>query len=191
MGGTIAVVLSDGGYGRRHAMDSGGVSRLTGLVALGAAALAPGASAMQVTSPVLRNGAAMPARYTCDGVDVSPPLRWTGVPRGTGSFALVVDDPDAPGGTFTHWLVWNVPASARSLPAAVSASRYVQGRNGFGRIAYGGPCPPAGSTHHYRFTLYAVAGRLALRAGSSRTALLAALHGRTRALARVTPTYER
>ncbi len=105
-------------------------------------------------------GGAIPRRYSCDGPDVSPPLSWSGSPEGTAAFLLIVDDPDANG--FVHWVAINLTGSASgALPEAVSASPDAppQGRNGFGRIGYGGPCPPSG-THHYRFTLYALSAPL-------------------------------
>jgi len=114
-----------------------------------------------ITSPEFASGKPVPRQYTCDGGDRSPPLRWDEPPTGTQTFALIVDDPDAPGGTWVHWVLYNLPVSTRSLPEAVAqdpngpdGSR--QGRNSFGRSGYGGPCPPGGSTHHYFFRLYAL-----------------------------------
>jgi Raf kinase inhibitor-like YbhB/YbcL family protein len=121
----------------------------------------PTNSNFTITSPEFASGKPVPRKYTCDGGDSSPPLRWGEPPAGTRSLALIVDDPDAPGGTWVHWVLYNLPVTTRSLPEAVAqdpngpdGSR--QGRNSFGRSGYGGPCPPGGSTHHYFFRLYAL-----------------------------------
>jgi Raf kinase inhibitor-like YbhB/YbcL family protein len=108
-------------------------------------------AAFLLTSPAFANGGTIPRRYTCDGANTSPPLRWTAPPRGTASLQLTVFDPDAPNGGFLHWQIARLPASARSLPAG---SR-LGGPNGAGRRGYTGPCPPSG-THHYRFQLRAL-----------------------------------
>ncbi len=109
----------------------------------------------RITSPAFADGADIPLRHTCDGDNLSPRLTWTDVPNGTRSLALIVDDPDAPGGTFTHWILYDMPAGARDLGQGGAAG--VSGRNGFGRNGYGGPCPPHGDPpHRYRFTLYAL-----------------------------------
>ena len=110
---------------------------------------------LDVTSAAIQDGAPIPARYTCDGDGQSPPLSWGEPPAGTKSFALVVDDPDAPSGSFRHWGVYDIPASTRSLGAGQSIGG--QAVNGFGKSGYGGPCPPKGhGPHHYRFKLYAL-----------------------------------
>jgi Raf kinase inhibitor-like YbhB/YbcL family protein len=118
-------------------------------------------------------GGAIPARYTCSGDDVSPALSWSGAPQGTKSFALIVDDPDAPSGTFTHWIVYDLPAATHQLPESVSKTDDLsgggrQGRNDFRRVGYGGPCPPPGKPHRYFFKLYALNAALNLPAGASR-----------------------
>jgi Raf kinase inhibitor-like YbhB/YbcL family protein len=133
------------------------------------------AVALSLTSPAFPAGSAIPQRYTCDGQDVSPPLRWTRAPSRARSLAVEVKDPDAPGGVFTHWLLWNLSPQTRALPAHVS--RRLQGRNSFGRIGYSGPCPPQGSTHHYVFTLSALDRKLALPRGASSSRLDAAMRG--------------
>jgi Raf kinase inhibitor-like YbhB/YbcL family protein len=108
-----------------------------------------------LTSVAFADGADIPARHTCDGDDRSPRLTWSGTPRGTRSLALVVDDPDAPRGIFTHWVVYDLPPELTEL--GEGSTEGVQGRNGFGRTGYGGPCPPSGDQpHRYRFTLYAL-----------------------------------
>jgi Raf kinase inhibitor-like YbhB/YbcL family protein len=109
----------------------------------------------RLSSVAFADGADIPARHTCDGDDRSPRLTWSGRPRGTRSLALVVDDPDAPRGTFTHWIVYDLSPELTEL--GEGSPEGVQGRNGFGRTGYGGPCPPPGDQpHRYRFTLYAL-----------------------------------
>src|SRR5438477_11901567 len=110
------------------------------------------AAAFVLTSPAFHSGGTIPKRYTCDGANVSPALRWTAPPRGTASFSLTVFDPDAPGGGFLHWRIAHLRASARGLPAG---SR-LGGPNGAGRPGWTGPCPPAGPVHHYRLQLRAL-----------------------------------
>jgi Raf kinase inhibitor-like YbhB/YbcL family protein len=110
---------------------------------------------ISLTSSAFTDGQAIPQQYTCDGDNQSPPLAWGEPPAETKSFALIVDDPDAPGGTFRHWGAYDLPASTRSLAAGQSMG--TQAINGFGKPGYGGPCPPPGhGTHHYRFKLYAL-----------------------------------
>jgi Raf kinase inhibitor-like YbhB/YbcL family protein len=125
-------------------------------------------------SPAFAPGAAIPSEYTCDGSDISPPLVWSGAPGGTKSFVLVVEDPDAPGGIFRHWAVFDIAASAGGLAAGFGAGRPADGfreaRNDFGQIRYGGPCPPPGPAHHYHFRLFAIA-RPSLDLTRSATAL--------------------
>ena len=136
------------------------------------------------------DGSPVPGRYTCDGDDVSPPLEWTGVPDGTASLALIVDDPDAPSGTFVHWLGWNIDPASGKLAEGTAAP--AEGTNGFGNPGYGGPCPPPGhGPHRYFFRLYALDGPLDLSPGASREELDAALDGRALATAEMVGTYER
>ncbi len=125
---------------------------------------APGAAALAISSPAFAQNTAIPAKYTCQGDDISPALEWPAPPGGTKSLALIVDDPDAPGGTWVHWVVYNLPPDARGLPESASQGKSkqanlpqdaVQGKNSFNRTNYGGPCPPSGE-HHYRFHLYAL-----------------------------------
>lgn len=112
-----------------------------------------------MTSPALPPGGEIQKQYTCDGSDISPPLIWSNVPKGTQSFALIVEDPDAPGGTFRHWAAYNIPATTTGLPAGFRAGApapFAQAQNDFGKIGYSGPCPPPGSRHRYVFTLMAL-----------------------------------
>lgn len=131
---------------------------------------------MQMTSPAFADGAPIPAHYTCDGADVSPELRWTGVPPTAGSLALVVDDPDASGGEWVHWVVYDLPAHLSGLPQDVPKTQHIppggkQGLNDFRRLGYGGPCPPPGRPHRYRFKLFALDRMLDLRPGATRAEL--------------------
>ena len=131
---------------------------------------------MQLMSPAFRYGDMIPKKYTCDGDDISPPLKWKGVPEGTKSFVLICDDPDAPMGTWVHWVYYNIPNNVRSLPESIvpSENPYIggtQGINDFQRIGYGGPCPPMG-THRYFFRLYALDDILDLPAGLTKAQVL-------------------
>lgn len=124
----------------------------------------------------------IPMKYTCDGADVSPALRWSEPPEGTTSLALIMDDPDAPGGTWYHWLLWNIPGHAGGIWEHVATTRtmpggMVQGRNSFGKMGYGGPCPPQGQTHRYFFHLYALDTQLTLPAGATHLELEHAMRG--------------
>jgi len=135
----------------------------------------------KLTSPAFADGQMIPSKYTADGDNVSPPLAWEGLPPGTQSLALICDDPDAPVGTWVHWLMWNIPATPPSLREHVPPQKQLpngsrQGVNDFGRIGYGGPAPPSG-THRYYFRLYALDTVLDLPAGASRGQLEKAMKG--------------
>ena len=127
---------------------------------------------MRLTSDTFPEGGLIPATFTCDGANVSPPLAWHDVPVKAKSLALIVDDPDAPRGVFVHWLLFNIAATEKGLTQGVGAegprtANGRQGRNSFGKVAYGGPCPPSG-THRYQFHLYALDVSLDLEPGVSR-----------------------
>lgn len=129
-----------------------------------------------VKSTAFPNGGEIPKKYTCDDADLSPELTWDGVPAGTQSLALIADDPDAPMGTWTHWLIWNIPAKATRLPEDAPKVNLLdngarQGGNDFKRVGYGGPCPPPGKPHRYYFKLYALDARLDVKAGAVRSEL--------------------
>jgi Raf kinase inhibitor-like YbhB/YbcL family protein len=144
-----------------------------------------------ITSTAFEEGAAIPRRYTCDGEDISPEVAWSAAPGGTRSLALIVRDPDA--GGFVHWLAYDIPGSSNgTLPTGISGgpSAPAQGRNGFGRIGWGGPCPPSG-THRYVFTLFALDRELGLSDGIGLSALEAAMRGHVLAQATLTGTYKR
>ncbi|MBI5565464.1 MAG: YbhB/YbcL family Raf kinase inhibitor-like protein [Chloroflexi bacterium] len=137
--------------------------------------LGSSAPTFQVASPAFADGATVPDLYTCHGDDVSPELNWQMPPATTQSFALIMDDPDAPGGTFTHWVLFNLPAETRQLPAGTNTIG-VGGQNGFGSSGYRGPCPPPGGAHRYFFKLYALdVATLNLPAGASRSDIEQAL----------------
>jgi Raf kinase inhibitor-like YbhB/YbcL family protein len=153
--------------------------------------------ALMLASPVIPPGAEIPAQYTCDGADISPPLTWSGLPDGTGSLVLVVEDPDAPSGVFRHWAVFDIPAGARGLDAGYSANRPATGlheaRNDFGNPGYGGPCPPKGhGTHHYHFRLLAISRpTLDLRAPATALDVLKAAEPYAIGRAELVGTYHR
>jgi Raf kinase inhibitor-like YbhB/YbcL family protein len=147
-------------------------------------------SGFVLKSPSFAEGAAIPARYSCDGANVSPALTWEGAPGGTAAFALIVHDPDARG--FIHWVAFDIPGGTMgSLAEGVAAAGPPpQGRNDFGRAGYGGPCPPGG-THRYVFTLYALASKLGLGGTPSADAVRSAMAGKILAQTALTGTYKR
>ena len=133
--------------------------------------------AFKVTSPDFAVGKEIPARFTCAGQDVSPSLEIAGVPEGAKSLVLIVEDPDAPAGTFTHWVVWNIKPETKKIGAGSAPARAEQGTNDFGKIGYGGPCPPAG-THHYYFQVSALdIATLSVAKGAKRADVDAAING--------------
>jgi len=150
---------------------------------------------MQLTSPAFKEGEMIPKKYTCDGADVSPPLRWTSMPPGTQSLALICDDPDAPMGTWVHWVYYDIPGGTEGMPEKVDpqenpASGGIQGTNDFRRIGYGGPCPPGG-THRYFFKLYALDRMLKLAPGATKQQLLKAMENHILGEARLMGKYRR
>lgn len=168
-----------------------------GVVGVGAGTAAPeeGKMSFALTSSAFNEGAAIPPLYTCEGQDVSPPLAWTAPPDGTKSLALINDDPDAPGKTWVHWVVYNIPPPVQQLPEAFSTDRELpdgtrQGITDFGRIGYGGPCPPSG-THRYYFKLYALDGVLSLPPGATKQQLERAIEGHLLARAQLMGAYRR
>ena len=137
--------------------------------------------AITITSAAFIEGGMIPRDYTCDGRDISPPLAWTGAPEGTKSFAIICDDPDAPVGTWVHWVLFNVPAAADELAQSIPPDRILEdgtrhGINDFGTFGYGGPCPPGG-THRYYFKLYALDTELTQEPGITKAELLKAMEG--------------
>lgn len=148
-----------------------------------------------LSSPAFTQGQPIPRKYSCDGQDVSPPLSWGEPPPHTRCFALIADDPDAPGGIFVHWVLYNIPAGSRALPEGVPkvgklADESVQGSNSWQRLGYGGPCPPGG-THRYVFKLYALDTTLSLLSGASKQRLLEAMEGHIMGQAELMGVYRR
>jgi Raf kinase inhibitor-like YbhB/YbcL family protein len=155
-----------------------------------------GAMALRITSPDFSDGEVIPQKFTCDAQDTSPKLEWKGPPANTGSFALIMDDPDAPAGTWVHWVLYDVPADAKDLPERVPgqeqlASGARQGRNDFGKIGYGGPCPPPGKPHRYFFKLYALDAKVGLKAGATKADVERAMKGHVLAQAELIGKYGR
>ena len=154
------------------------------------------APALTLSSPAFSSGGPIPPRYTCDGQDISPALTWTEAPAGTQTFAVIMDDPDAPVGVWDHWIAFNLPASLLELTEAQPkgyplTAGGVKGKNSWGDSGYGGPCPPSGPAHTYRFILYAVDRSLDLDAGASKKEVLDALEGHVLAESLLTGTYGR
>jgi Raf kinase inhibitor-like YbhB/YbcL family protein len=146
------------------------------LVALAAiVSFAAGGAKMKITSSAFQQGGNIPSKLSCDGANTNPPLQISDVPSGAKSLVLVVDDPDAPSGLFTHWTVWNIPPQTSTI-AEGSTPKGVQGTNDFGRSGYGGPCPPSG-THRYYFKILALDRELDLPSSAKRSKLDAAMKG--------------
>jgi Raf kinase inhibitor-like YbhB/YbcL family protein len=131
---------------------------------------------LTLTSDAFANGQSIPAKYSCVGKNISPALAWNEPPAGTQSFALIVDDPDAPAGTWVHWVLFNIPVSTLSLDESMDTSAMSAGRNSSGKMSYDGPCPPSG-THRYFFKLYALDSTLSLSPGATKEQLLTAMKG--------------
>jgi Raf kinase inhibitor-like YbhB/YbcL family protein len=144
----------------------------------------------ELTSSAFGEGDLVPRRHTCEGEHLSPPLSWAGVPAATRSLALIADDPDAPVGTFTHWLAWGLDPVAGGIDEGEAAPR--EGRNGFGTVGYGGPCPPPGhGRHRYFFRLHALDAELDLEQGAARAELERAIEGHVLETAELMGGYER
>jgi Raf kinase inhibitor-like YbhB/YbcL family protein len=146
---------------------------------------------MTLTSTAFQEGETIPDHYTCDGQDRSPELHWIGVPEGTRSFVLILDDPDAPGGTFNHWVIFNIPADATGLEEGLPKiaqleSGAIQLRNSFRIAGYGGPCPPPGPAHNYTFTLYALDTTIDLTSSATKAEVLGAIENHVLAQAELT-----
>ena len=150
-----------------------------------------------LTSTAFTNNSNIPAKFSCDGQNISPPLQWEGAPSNTLSFALVLHDPDAPlSGGFTHWVIYDIPSGVKSLDenlpkTALLANGATQGNNGSNALGYTGPCPPAGKAHHYNFTLYALDIVFNLRSGISQNQLETTMKGHILAQTRLTGLYQR
>ncbi|HZD43504.1 MAG TPA: YbhB/YbcL family Raf kinase inhibitor-like protein [Methanomicrobiales archaeon] len=152
--------------------------------------------AFRISTGAFTDGAKIPEKYTCSGADVSPALSWSEPPEGTKSLALTLEDPDAPGGTWYHWLLWNIPGHAGGIgehaaPTDELPGGMVQGRNSFGKTGYGGPCPPQGHMHRYVFHLYALDRMLTLPAGATHLELEHAMRGHVKGEAQWMGRFER
>ncbi len=150
---------------------------------------------IKLTSSAFSEGQPIPRAYTCDGVNISPPLEWSGVPKTAKTIAIVCDDPDAPGGTWVHWVLYNLPGDniglVENLPVTESLKAGgFQGSNDFGKIGYGGPCPPSG-THRYFFRVYAIDSELPLKAGATKAELMKAMEGHVLLQGQLMGTYRR
>lgn len=150
---------------------------------------------IKITSPAFEQGGLIPAKYTCDGADISPPLQWAEAPDGTKSIALISDDPDAPMGTWVHWVLYNLPPETRELaenipPEQTLPSGAEQGITDFGRVGYGGPCPPSG-THRYLFKIYALDAELELPVNAGKRELIGAMQGHILAEGQLIGKYRR
>lgn len=153
---------------------------------------------MEIKSNSFKNGERIPKKYTCEGEDISPELHWGGVPQDTKSLVIIVNDPDAPVGTFNHWVIYDIPVSISSLPEGLEKKPELQngikqGRNDFGKIGWGGPCPPKGhGTHRYFFIIKALSvEKLGLPAGATVSQVLKAVEGKVLAEAQMYGTYSR
>lgn len=151
---------------------------------------------IKLTSPSFDHGGSIPVKYTCEGEDVSPPLVWSDVPDGTRSLALVCDDPDAPSGTWVHWVMYDIPPKFSELSEGVPTTEVTprgakQGMNDFKRLGYGGPCPPRGDAHRYFFRIYALDIAPGLPAGATRADLQRAIEGHVLEQGELVGLYER
>jgi Raf kinase inhibitor-like YbhB/YbcL family protein len=151
---------------------------------------------MILTSNDFKDNETLPVNHTCDGDNISPALEWNGAPEDTMSYAIIVDDPDAYPGAFTHWIIFDIPDQMSKISGAIPPKPQLpdgslQGKNDFGTIGYGGPCPPPGEPHHYQFTLYALDRNLNLREGASKRQLIDAMKGHILAQVRITGLYGR
>lgn len=150
---------------------------------------------LQLSSSAFEEGGMIPKQYTCDGADISPPLAWQNAPDSAKSFALICDDPDAPRGTWVHWVIFNIPADNTELPENIVPQKELpngakQGTNDFRKIGYSGPCPPGG-VHRYYFKLYALDTMLDLKPGATKADLLKAMEGHILSLAQLMGKYKR
>lgn len=152
--------------------------------------------AWELKSRAFRPGGEIPTRHTCDGPDLSPPLEWSTPPSGTRELVLIVDDPDAPRGTWVHWVLYGIPPERRELPEGIARQEVVpgvgtQGLNDFRQVGYGGPCPPPGPAHRYFFKLYALGTALGLPPRKTKAEVLRALQGHVLAEAELVGRYRR
>ena len=146
---------------------------------------------MKLTSSAFSHNSSIPSEYTCDGANISPALQWSDAPQAANSFALIVDDPDAPGKVWVHWILFNIPNTTQNLTENTQSGPFIQGATDFdGKRQWGGPCPPSG-THHYRFTLYALDNFLDLPAGATKEQVIKAMEDHILAQTTLIGTYQR
>jgi hypothetical protein len=150
---------------------------------------------IHITSPVFEDGGIIPKKYTCDDLDMSPPIEWSNVPEGTKTISIVCDDPDAPMKTWVHWVIFNIPGDVTRLPENVPPEKELengakQGMNDFYKVGYGGPCPPSGM-HRYFFKIYALDITLDLPSGVSKSHLMIAMEGHVLSESHLMGTYTR
>ncbi len=165
-------------------------------MAFAAVAAAQSVRPLLVKSEAFAEGAAIPQQFTCSGANHSPAIAWSGAPASTRSFAIITDDPDAPRGTFVHWVAFDIPANVTALPEDVPRTETIagggtQGDNGAERIGYFGPCPPPGKVHHYHFRVFALDAMLELKPGADADALRSAMNGHVVASGELIGTYSR
>jgi Raf kinase inhibitor-like YbhB/YbcL family protein len=187
-GGLILLLLSVGLFGCAGHLETGAQNPP-------ATPVQEKSSGIQLTSGAFKEGQPIPQQYTCDGVNISPPLEWSGVPKTAKTIAIIADDPDAPAGTWVHWVVYNLPAENIGLVENLPATENLKaggfhGKNDFEKVGYGGPCPPSG-THRYFFKIYALDGELPLKAGATKTDLEKAMAGHIVAQGQLMGTYRR
>lgn len=167
------------------------------MAACGAAATAgPGKAEITITSAAFQAGHTIPDECTCKGANTSPPLEWTGVPAGAKSLALICEDPDAPSGTWTHWVIYDIPTAVTGLPAKTPTTSTLptganQGMNDFKRMGYSGPCPPPGKVHRYFFKIYALDMEIALKPGATKDMVMRAMSGHIIGEGQIAGTYQR
>jgi Raf kinase inhibitor-like YbhB/YbcL family protein len=157
---------------------------------------APDKTEIKLVSTAFTEGQPMPKQFTCDGMDLSPSLEWSGVPQNAKTIAIVCDDPDAPSGTWVHWVLYNLPADRIGIienvpPTEKLPGGGLHGKNDFGKVGYGGPCPPSGTPHRYFFKVYALDTDLALKPGATKAELLTAMEGHILGQGQLMGTYSR
>ena len=155
---------------------------------------ATAAAGFEISSPAFRHGRPIPRKYTCDRADVSPPLRWSGTPPGTKSFVVIAEDPDVPAGSWSQWVLYDLPADANGVPQGTPATGRLpngagQGTNEFGKLGYTGPCPPPGAVHHYYFRVYALDAATHLAPGASKATVYRVMRRHILRVSEVMGTY--
>jgi len=156
-----------------------------------ALALKKGVKKMNIISPAFKDQEKIPGKYSCQGAGVNPPLSFVNVPSNTKSLALLIEDPDAPSGTFDHWVIFNIPKGTKEIKEGIAPAGANLGSNSIGKNTYVSPCPPPGNPHHYIFTLYALNTVLPLKNGATKTEIKKAMNHHLLAEAKITGLYQR